>query len=122
MNWTSIHITRDVAAEVGKAAARSGVSRAQAIAAALWIFSRLTTSERADVIRAYLFGDLQDKTEPRPTEVSQAARPRPRSQGQLATHHEKDGSAQHRTRGKNMVAVDQGAFDLEEAGGTSGNS
>jgi hypothetical protein len=63
MNWTKIHIPRDVAEEVGKAAVRSGVSRGQAIGAALWIFSRLTVSERADVIREYLFQKTGNGTE-----------------------------------------------------------
>lgn len=54
VNWLNIHIPRHVADEVGKAGVRSGVGRAQAIAAALWIFSRLPLAERAAVIREYL--------------------------------------------------------------------
>jgi hypothetical protein len=65
MKWLNIHISRDVASEVGKAAARSGVSRAQAIAAALWIFSRLSNSERAAIIREYVYGRMDEKKEAR---------------------------------------------------------
>lgn len=55
MSWQNIHVPRQVAEEVGKAAARSGVCRTQAIAAALWVFSRLSLTERAAVIREYLY-------------------------------------------------------------------
>ena len=61
MNWLNIHISRKVAEEVGKAAARSGVSRAQAIAAALWVFSRLTVAERAIVSREYIYEHTMDE-------------------------------------------------------------
>jgi hypothetical protein len=54
MRWLNVHIPRLVAEEVGRAAVRSGVGQTQAIAAALWIFSRLPLSERAAVIREYL--------------------------------------------------------------------
>jgi hypothetical protein len=54
MQWVHVHIPRQVADEVGATALRSGVARDQAIAAALWVFSRLSVTERAALIRTYL--------------------------------------------------------------------
>jgi hypothetical protein len=54
MQWVNVHIPRQVADEVGATAVRSGVARDQAIAAALWVFSRLSVTERAALIRTYL--------------------------------------------------------------------
>jgi hypothetical protein len=54
MQWVHVHIPRQVADEVGATAVRSGIARDQAIAAALWVFSRLSVAERAALIRTYL--------------------------------------------------------------------
>jgi hypothetical protein len=54
MQFVNVHIPRQVADEVGATAVRSGVARDQAIAAALWVFSRLSVAERAALIRTYL--------------------------------------------------------------------
>jgi hypothetical protein len=54
MQWVHVHIPRQVADEVGATAVRSGVARDQAIAAALWVFARLSVSDRAALIRTYL--------------------------------------------------------------------
>lgn len=54
MQFVNVHIPRQVADEVGATAVRAGIARDQAIAAALWIFSRLSVAERAALIRTYL--------------------------------------------------------------------
>jgi hypothetical protein len=54
MQWVHVHIPRQVADEVGATAVRSGVARDQAIAAALWVFARLSVADRAALIRTYL--------------------------------------------------------------------
>jgi hypothetical protein len=54
MQWVHVHIPRGVADEVGATAVRSGIARDQAIAAALWVFSRLSAADRAALIRTYL--------------------------------------------------------------------
>jgi hypothetical protein len=54
MQWVHVHIPRQVADEVGATAVRSGVAREQAIAAALWVFARLSVADRAALIRTYL--------------------------------------------------------------------
>jgi hypothetical protein len=54
MQWVRVHIPRPVADEVGATAVRSGVARDQAIAAALWVFARLSVADRAALIRTYL--------------------------------------------------------------------
>jgi hypothetical protein len=54
MQWVHVHIPRPVADEVGATAVRSGIARDQAIAAALWVFSRLNVADRAALIRTYL--------------------------------------------------------------------
>jgi hypothetical protein len=54
MQWVHVHIPRQVADEVGATAVRSGVAKDQAIAAALWVFARLSVADRAALIRSYL--------------------------------------------------------------------
>jgi hypothetical protein len=54
MQWVNVHIPRQVADEVGATGVRSGVARDQAIATALWVFSRLSVADRAALIRTYV--------------------------------------------------------------------
>ncbi len=61
MEWVRVHIPRQVADEVGATAVRSGVARDQAIAAALWVFSRLSIADRAALIRTYLGEQAADE-------------------------------------------------------------
>ena len=62
MQWVHVHIPRPVADEVGATAVRSGVARDQAIAAALWVFSRLSVADRAALIREYLAESATEAT------------------------------------------------------------
>lgn len=52
--WVTVHLPRRVADEVGTTSRAAGVTKYQAIAAALWVFSQLTLEDRARVIAEYL--------------------------------------------------------------------
>jgi hypothetical protein len=64
MQWVHVHIPRQVADAVGATAVRSGIARDQAIAAALWVFARLSVADRAALIRTYLAEGAGEFEEP----------------------------------------------------------
>jgi hypothetical protein len=52
--WVTLHLPPPIAEKVGLTAARQGVPRETAIAAALWVFSTLPMREKASIIQEYL--------------------------------------------------------------------